>query len=119
MTVFISTYAYINKHDEVMDYVKYLTSSKVNSKFVSRARYISAIKTYSTVQKNGPLITECNILALNTAEYTLSPSNVTDRFIWGHAIAGRLPEMLTGNSAPEEITAEAERLAELCVKEGE
>lgn len=102
-----------------MDYVKYLTSSKLNSKFVSRARYISAIKNYSTVQKNVPLITECNVLALNTAEFTLSPANVTDRFIWGHTVAGRLSEMLAGNAAPEDITAEAERLAGLCVKEGE
>lgn len=119
MTIFVSQNAYSNKHDAIMDYIKYLTSSKVTSKFVSRAKFISALKNRGTVQKNGPLITECLILTINTAEFTPSPANVIDSFIWGHTVAGSFEDMLLGSVSPKEITAEAQRLAQLCEREGD
>lgn len=118
MTVFISSEAYTFKHDAVMGYVKYLTSPKVNLKFVSRAKYLSALKDNGMVPKKGPIITQCNVLVLNTAEFTSIPSNVIDRFIWGHTIARRMYNMLSGSLSAEDIISEAERLSALCAKKG-
>ena len=119
MTIFVSSDAYRNKRTAVMDYIKYLTSTKVNSKFMSRAKYISALKDTGTVQKKGSLITQCHILAMNTTEFTTVPSNVTDRFIWGRAVAGMAEDMFQGKVSPEDIISEAERLTELSRKKGD
>lgn len=86
MTVFVSSEAYNNKHDAVMNYIKYLTGAKMNSKFVSRAKFLSALKNTSALSKNGPLITQCNLIILNSAEFAPVPSNITDRSVWDHTI---------------------------------
>lgn len=118
MTVFVSPAAYRTKHDAVTDYVKYLTSSGVKSKFVSRAKYISALKSYDTPVKNGPLITQCNILTLSSAEFTLTPSNVTDRLIWGHTFSSSTAAVLRGEASPEDIISQAESLCQISSPKG-
>lgn len=119
MTIFVSSDAYESKRTAVMDYIKYLTSTKVNSKFLSRAKYISALKDTGTVQKKGPLITQCNVLAINTIEFTRTPSDVTDRFVWYRGIADRSNDMFQGKISTAEIISEAERLTELAEKKGD
>ena len=119
MTVFVSSEAYNNKHDAVMDYIKYLTGAKMNSKFVSRAKFLSALKNTSALSKNGPLITQCNLIILNSAEFAPVPSNITDRSVWDHTIGKGMSDILNGSISAEELISNTENLSRLCTKEAE
>ena len=119
MAIFVSSEAYRYKHDAVMDYVKYLTGTKVNSKFVSYVKYLSAIKNNADFSKNGPMITQCNLIILNSTEFSPVPSNIIDRYIWGHMIAENMYGILTGNVSYDDVLADIKKISGLCEKDGD
>lgn len=118
MTVFLSSDAYNRNHDVVMDYIKYLTGAKVNSKFVNRVKFLSALNTSSELPTYGPLITQCNLLIFNSTEFAPVPSNITDRFVWGHTIAKGMSDILNGSISAEDLISNTENLSRLCTKNG-
>lgn len=95
-TVFISKNAYEEKHDEIMELVKYLTKPEALRVYLAQTNDIISIKNTENKEYKNQLVTNCKIAIGNATKFTSMPIDATYRYIWKNHICKNIPKVFDG-----------------------
>ncbi len=112
-TVFVSKKAYDTKHDEVIDFIKHLTSSESMQKLSDERGAIPAIGDSNPTAGKKPtanIVVERNLILGNSMEITAFPDTVIDKYIWYSRISNRVADIVTGRMEASDVINEANML---------
>lgn len=95
-TIFISKTAYEEKHDEIMELVKYLTKPEALRVYLAQTNDIISIKNTENKEYKNQLVTNCKIAIGNATKFTSMPIDATYRYIWKNHICKNIPKVFDG-----------------------
>ncbi len=105
--IFVSSKALEDKHDVVIDFIKYLSSEKTALLFYSNLKAISTIKNTEILTKKGELETNYRMLVTKGVEFVPMPNSKIDGYVWQRKIIGMLPNVMNGSITPDMVCDEA------------
>lgn len=98
------------KHDEIMSFVKYLTSEKTAVFLYSNTKNKSAIKNVDSLYKKKQLETNYRILENYSMEFIRMPKSIIDGYIWGEYLMGKMTDVMKGNADSELVCLSAVKM---------
>lgn len=110
-TIFISKDAYKNKHDDIMQLVKFLTSQQALRDYLALTNDIMSIKHIENAEYKTRLVSKC-IIAVNTAtKFTYMPIDATYRYIWWNQFAKNIPAIFNDQVSFDDIMLKAKEFS--------
>jgi len=106
-TFFVSQSAYTEKKEEVIKFLKYLTSPDTTNEFYKNTMYMTAIKIPPSKVPNSSLITKRNLLINSISEFTPMPNNIIDQMVWQSIIKSQFNNVINGTVDASYIWNEA------------
>lgn len=117
-TIFISKDAYKEKHDEIMNFVKYLTKPEALRVYLAQTNDIISIKNIENSEYKNQLVTNCKLAAGNATKFTSMPIDATYRYIWKNHVCKNIPKIFNGMTDYNNISNEINSLSAFTEKQG-
>lgn len=120
-TIFLNKASYENdsKYDELMKFVKYLTSPNTLKLYLAKTNDIMAIKEIETKDYKTPLTTKCRLAIDSATRFTDMPCDLTYRYIWFSQFCDKMPRILSNNLTVPDLFDEVIRMSDMAADDKE